>query len=87
LSIVEKSGLSSVNVICTPFWEIELCDMGPEPGVCNRALLCISEVVTEKYLKIIYEEGSKISKYVASFCVYTSALYLYSTSLCFISST
>jgi hypothetical protein len=82
-----KSSLGFVNVICTPFWEIELCDMGPEPGVCNREVICISEVVTEKYLKIIYEEESKIFKYVVSLCVYTSALYHYITSLCFISST
>jgi hypothetical protein len=86
-SIVEKSGLGSVNIICTPFWEIELYDMGPEPGVCNIELICIFEIVTKKDLKIIYEEGSKISKYVASLCVYTSALYHYSTYLCFISST
>jgi hypothetical protein len=64
--------------------ELELYDMGPEPGLYNRELLCISKVVTEKDMKIIYEEGSKISKYVASFCVYTIALCLYSTSLCFI---
>ena len=50
--------------------------MGPELGVCNRALLCISKVVSDKYMKIIYEEGSKISKYVAPFCFYTIALYL-----------
>jgi hypothetical protein len=81
LSIVEKSSFEFCNVICTPFWELDLCDMGPELRVCNGELLCISEVVTEKDLKIIYEEGSKISKYVASFCVYTFALYLYSTSL------
>jgi hypothetical protein len=61
--------------------------MIPEPRVCNRALLCISEIVIEKDLKIIYEEGSKISKYVVSFCVYPYALYLYSTYLWFISST
>jgi hypothetical protein len=77
--------LNSENVICTQFFEIELCDMGPEPGFCNRALPCISKIVIEKYLKIIYEEGSKISKYVASFCVYTSALYLYNTFVFFIS--
>jgi hypothetical protein len=76
-----RSRVEFCNVICTPFWELELCEMGPKPGVCNRELLCIYEVVTGKYLKIIYEEGSKISKYVASFCVYTSALYLLSTSL------
>jgi hypothetical protein len=87
LSIIEKPSLSSVNVICTPFWEIELCDMGPEIGVCNIAPPCISKIINGKYLKIIYEEGSKISKYVKSFCVYTFVVYIYSTSLCFISST
>jgi hypothetical protein len=84
-SIVENSCFELCNVICTPFWELELCDMGPESGVCNRALPCISEIVIGKDSKIIYEEGSKFSKYVASFCVYTYALCLYSTSLCFIS--
>jgi hypothetical protein len=54
-SIVEKSGLSSVNVICTPFWEIELCDIGLGQGVSNRALICIFDVVIEKDMKIIYE--------------------------------
>jgi hypothetical protein len=58
-----------------------------EPGVCNIALLCISDILIEKYLKIIYEEGSKISKYVVCFYVYPCALYLYNTSLWFISST
>jgi hypothetical protein len=85
VSIV-RSGLSLVNVICTPFWEIELCDMGPEMGVYNRASLCISEVVSDEDLKIIYKEGSKNFKYVALLCVHASALYLYSTSLCFINS-
>jgi hypothetical protein len=75
------------NVICTPFGELELCDMSLETGAHNRALLHISKFVMEKYLKLIYEEGSKISKYVVSFCVYPSALYLYNTSLCFMSST
>jgi hypothetical protein len=43
--------------------------MGLELGVCNRMLPHISKIVIEKYLKIIYEEGSKISKYAVSFCV------------------
>jgi hypothetical protein len=43
--------------------------MGQELGAYNRALLCIFEIVIEEYLKMIYEEGSKISKYVVSFCV------------------
>jgi hypothetical protein len=53
LSIVENSGFSSKNLICTLFWEIELCDMGPEPAVCNRVLLCISEDISNKDMKII----------------------------------
>jgi hypothetical protein len=60
--------------------------MGPEPEVCNTELLCISEIVSNKDLKIIYEEGSKISKYVALFFVYAFSLYLYDTYLCFMSS-
>jgi hypothetical protein len=87
LSIVEKSGFEFCHVICTPFWELELCDMGPEPGVYNRALQCFYDIVIEKDMKIIYEDRSKISKYAVSFCVYTSASYLYSTSLWFIIST
>jgi hypothetical protein len=31
LYIVEKSGFEFCNVICTPFLEVELYDMGPEP--------------------------------------------------------
>jgi hypothetical protein len=61
--------------------------MSPKLGFYNRVLLGIFEIVMEKYLKIIYEEGLKISKYVVSFCVYPYELYLYSTSLWFISST
>jgi hypothetical protein len=61
--------------------------MGPEPGVYKRVLLCISDIVIEKDMKIIYGEVSKISKYDVSFCVYTYALYLYNTSLWFIIST
>jgi hypothetical protein len=81
LSIVEKSDFELCNVVCTPFWELELYNMDPYPGVYNRALPCIFEIVLEKDMKIIYEEGSKISKYVVSFYVYTIALYLYSTYL------
>jgi len=43
--IVNRLGLSSETVICIQFWKIDLYDMGPEPEICNRALLCISEVV------------------------------------------
>jgi hypothetical protein len=55
--------------------------MSLEKGFCNRVLLCISKIVIEKDLKIIYEERSKISKYVLSLCVYPYALYLYNSSL------
>ena len=51
--------------------------MSPELRVCNRVLLCISKFVMEKDLKLIYEEGSKISKYVVYFCVYPYALHIY----------
>jgi hypothetical protein len=51
LSIVEKSGFELCNVICTPLWELELYDMGPEPGIYNRELACISDIVIEKYMK------------------------------------
>jgi hypothetical protein len=61
--------------------------MSPELQVYNRELLCTYEIVIEKYLKIIYEGGSKILKYVVSFYVYPYAFYIYSTSLWFVSST
>jgi hypothetical protein len=55
--------------------------MSPETRVCNRALLCIFEIVIEEDRKMIYEEGSKISKYDVSFwvihmhCIFTVLLY------------
>jgi hypothetical protein len=33
--------------------------MCPEPGVYNKEFPCIFEVVTKKYMKIIYEKDPK----------------------------
>jgi hypothetical protein len=60
--------------------------MSPELEVCNIVLICISEIVYDKLLMIIDEEGPKILKYNVSFCVYAYELYLYNTPLCLISS-
>jgi hypothetical protein len=81
LSIVDNSSFEFCNVICTPFWELELCDIVREPGVCNKELLCIFEVVTEKDLKIMKKDPKfknmlRDSMFILLDCVFSILLYV-----------